>query len=100
MEKNLTRRLMSIGKECFVRDFAWFQEAQRTGDNTRIVDRLMKMYGYTEKGAKTRVSGAKGLLRDKVALRTCLEHIFREAEKVPLPIREKARKLWEDQQEG
>ena len=91
---------MSIGKECFVRDFAWFQEAQRTGDNTRIVDRLMKTYGYTEKGAKTRVSGAKGLLRDKVALRTCLEHIFREAKKVPLPIREKARKLWEDQQEG
>ena len=100
MDKYLMRCLNSVGKKCFVRDFAWFKEVKKTGNDAKIIELLMATYGYTDSGAKTRVWAAKRILEENASLCSCLEHIFREAKKVPQSFRERARKLWEEQQAG
>ena len=98
MDDTLERFLSSVGITCFIRDFEWFLEAERSDSNVAAANFLHKTYGYTVTASQTRVSKARKILANKMALCSCLEYISCKAGRIPSNIREKEQKLWEDRQ--
>ena len=96
MDDTLERFLSSVGITCFIRDFEWFLEAERSDSNVAAANFLHKTYGYTVTASQTRVSKARKIIANKMALCSCLEYISCKAGRIPSDIREKAQKLWEE----
>jgi hypothetical protein len=85
--ETIKRKLNSIGKECFIRDWNLWGL-----DTLEAVDMLMKRYGYKETGARTRVNCAKWLLQDKATREAALGVVIR-ARRVPHSVIKKAEEL-------
>ena len=65
MDDTLERFLSSVGITCFIRDFEWFLEAERSDSNVAAANFLHKTYGYTVTASQTRVSKARKILANK-----------------------------------
>lgn len=98
MDDTLQRFLSSVGITCFIRNFEWFLEAERSDSNVAAANFLHKTYGYTVTASQTRVSKARKIIANKMDLCSCLEYISCKAGRIPSTIREKAQKLWEERQ--
>lgn len=96
MDDALQRCLSSIGITCFIRDFEWFLEAERSNSNMAAVDFLHETYAYTVAASRTRVSKARKIIANPMDLCSYLEYISCKAGNVPANIREKAQKLREE----
>ncbi|MCP5358222.1 MAG: hypothetical protein H7A06_08765 [Pseudomonadales bacterium] len=88
-DTQLNRTIQSIGKGCFVKNFALFIDAKISNDDA--IEQLMLEHGYQESGARTRVLGSRRIIasgRAKDALK-----IIASSERVPLSTSSAARDL-------
>ncbi|MCI7616707.1 MULTISPECIES: hypothetical protein [Desulfovibrio] len=84
MDDTLERFLSSAGITCFIRDFEWFLEAERSYSNVDAANFLHKTYGYTVTAFQTRVSKARKIIANKMTLCSCLEYISCKAGRNPV----------------
>jgi hypothetical protein len=88
-DTQLNRTIQSIGKRCFVENFALFTDMRIPNEDA--IEQLMKDHGYQESGAKTRVLGSRRIIasgRAKDAL-----SLIASSDRVPPHISSTARDL-------
>jgi hypothetical protein len=61
-DEQLKRSIQSTGMGCFAKYFEAFSDAARNDDD--LIDALMKIEGYEESGAQTRVLQARRVIRE------------------------------------
>ena len=62
----LHRSIQSIGMGCFIKYFEAFSDFEKSNED--LIEALMKIEGYEENGAKTRVSQARRIPREDRAI--------------------------------
>ena len=67
-DDQLYRSIQSIGMGCFTKYFEVFSDFEKSDGD--LIEALMKIEGYEENGAKTRVSQARRILREDRAVDT------------------------------
>ncbi|WP_027268838.1 hypothetical protein [Leptolyngbya sp. PCC 6406] len=65
-DDQLQRSIQSVGMGCFAKYFEAFSDLEKSDDD--LVEALMKIEGYAEGGARTRVSQARHILREDRAV--------------------------------
>lgn len=63
-QQQLERSLQSIGKECFVRYFEYFNDNHYS--NGDLVSFLVQKEGYMESGCKVRVSQSRRIIKEEM----------------------------------
>ena len=85
----LKRELRSIGKACFVKYFDLFADPSLS--DSEAADRLRRKEGYTAKSCRSRVSKARGVIKDGWTERALVD--ISASKNVPQEIAERAREL-------
>ncbi|MBD2069247.1 hypothetical protein H6F93_17280 [Leptolyngbya sp. FACHB-671] len=65
-DDQLYRSIQSIGMGCFVKYFEAFSDREKRDDD--LIEALMKIEGYEESGARTRVSQSPRIFRENRAV--------------------------------
>ena len=65
-DEQLYRSLQSVGMGCFTKYFEAFSDFEKSDEG--LIEALMKIEGYEENGAKTRVSQARRIPREDRAI--------------------------------
>ena len=91
---HLDRSIQSIGMGCFIKYFEAFSDFEKSNED--LIEALMKIEGYEENGAKTRVSQARRILREDRAV-DALQKIA-ESERIESWVVAKAKYLIEETQ--
>jgi predicted Ser/Thr protein kinase len=89
------RILASVGITCFIRDFEIFKSSSDTDNLKKAISYLMDKYNYTEKAAKTRVSKARRIIKNKQLFVECLHYIINDAKLIPDDVRADAKHIQE-----
>lgn len=88
-DEQLDRSLRSIGKECFVKYFDEFSNANFSRED--LIDLLMSREKYKESGCKTRISQSRRIINSGRA-NDALDMIVNSA-RLPDTVRDQARAL-------
>ena len=93
-DDQLYRSIQSIGMGCFTKYFEAFSDLEKSDED--LIEALMKIEGYEDNGAKTRVSQARRILREDRAV-DALQKIA-ESERTESWVVAKAKHLIEETQ--
>lgn len=93
-DDQMYRSIQSIGMGCFVKYFEAFSDLEKSNED--LIEALMKLEGYEESGAKTRVSSARRILREGRAVDALTK--IEESERTESWVVAKAKYLLEETQ--